>query len=93
MPFNPLAKEYAVRLTVGSEVTWYGGDDALMDYDTAHAQFSDLSGVYIPQHTRVNIDISVMRRTPKRWSQYASVSIVYPKRRSRCLRTAQQPTA
>jgi hypothetical protein len=93
MPFDPSAKIFAVRLTVGDEVTWYGGDEALMDYATAFAQYGELAQAHIPSPTRVNTEVAIMRRTPKRWVKSVSGEVVYRKRRPRLSLAAQHPAA
>jgi|GEM_PF-5620739 len=93
MTFDRSEKAYAVRLTVGKEITWYGGNEALMDYDTAFAQYGELAQAHIPSTTRVNTEVAIMRRTPKRWMKSESGAVVYRKRRSRLSLAAQHPAA
>ncbi len=85
MPVDPLDKAFAVRLTIGDQVTWPGGDDALMDYETAKALFFTLSREHVTLTSQVTAEVAIVRRGPKRWIKTLVAKVTVPKRRRRAL--------
>ena len=85
MPVDPLDKVFAVRLTIGDQVTWPGGDDALMDYETAKALFFPLSREHVTLTSQVTAEVAIVRRGPKRWIKTLVAKVTVPKRRRRTL--------